>query len=214
MKASKHTKLPGNVVPDIHDTKPEVFVIESLDESDEQARRFDGLILCDILRLCGKNPKYYYFQSKDELPHIVGLFRQSQYRYLHVSCHASNSTVGTTRESLTYLDFAAYFEGHLPLRRLFCSACQLGNRPFVQSVSAVNKGMHSIVAPACDIQFDQAAAIWAAFYVSAFGNDDQKMKTIDIRARFKSLATLFPVEFFFASYHANRDAWDYETIRA
>lgn len=213
MTRAKHTKLPGIVVPDIQHTKPEVFVIESLDKDDEDANRYEGRILCDMLRLAGKNPKYFYYQSKDELPHLVGLYRQSQYRYLHLSCHASDSVVGTSAESLTYQDFAAYFDGHLQLRRLFCSACQLGNKSFVTAISAVNKGMHSIVAPACDIQFDHAAAIWASFYVSAFSENGKAMKGSDIKKRFEYLTKLFPVEFFFASYQANRDMWKYETIK-
>jgi hypothetical protein len=211
MKKTK-VKLPGTHVPDIQKTKPEVFIIESLDADDEASNRFEGQILCDMLRLCGKNPKYFYFQSKDELPHLVGLFRQSQYRYLHISCHASASSISTTNETLDYQDFTAFFDGHLQLRRLFCSACELGNKSFVKTMAAANRGMHSIIAPACDIQFDHAAAIWAAFYISAFGYNEKAMTTKDIRSRFESLAKLFPVEFFFASYHAEKDDWNYATI--
>jgi len=55
-----------------------------------------------------------YFQSEEELPNLLGLFRQSKYRYLHISAHASATHVGTTEWSLTYAKFAKVFAGHLP----------------------------------------------------------------------------------------------------
>jgi hypothetical protein len=35
---------------------------ESLDQEDEDAKRYDRKFLADILRLSGLNPKYYYFE--------------------------------------------------------------------------------------------------------------------------------------------------------
>jgi hypothetical protein len=201
------TLLAGNLVPDIQHTKPELFILESLKKEDEEAKRFEGQILSDMLRLSGKNPKYYYFQSKDELPHLVGLFRQSQYRYLHISSHASNTHIGTTNGSLTYAQFADIFKGHLPLRRLFFSACQVGNASFVSEVSAKNKGMHSILAPAENIEFHHAAALWSSFYVSMFTLNEKAMKRGDIEDRLRALRVLFPVDFFFAAYDAKHDTW-------
>lgn len=115
-----------------------------------------------------KNPKYHYFQGERELPHLVALFRESQYRYLHISCHGSQTEIFTTNGAMSYARFAQFFSGHLRLRRLVVSACELGNNMFVDLIAASNKGMHSIVAPAQTIQYDHAAAIWSAFYVSMF----------------------------------------------
>lgn len=199
--------LAPQVVPEIQNTRPEVFILESLNKDDEKHRRFEGRILSDMLHLCGKNPKYYYFQTEKELPHLVGLFRESQYRYLHISSHASITEIGTTEGSLTYERFAQIFEGHLKLRRLFFSACEVGNSNFVNAVSSKNKGMHSIVAPAEAIQFDYAAALWSAFYISMFGANEKSMKRTDIEMRLKALRTLFPVDFFFAAYDAKNDIW-------
>lgn len=199
-------------VPDIQHTVPEVFIFESLDKKDEKAKRFEGQILSDMLRLAGKNPKYYYFQSEDELPHLIGLFRQSKYRYLHISAHASDTEIGTTNGSITYSKFANIFQKHLQLRRLFFSACQVGNKKFVETVAAKNKGIHSIVAPAQDIQFDHAAAIWSSFYISMFTENEKAMKGSEIEKRIKALTSLFPVDFFFAAYAPKTDEWKYKTI--
>jgi hypothetical protein len=205
--------LPATKVPDIHDTIPDVFIFESLDQDDEQSKRFEGQLLSDILRLSGLNPKYYYFQSKHELPHLVGLFRQSCYRYLHLSAHASSTHIATSEDNLTYDEFALYFKGHLPLRRLFVSACQAGNLQFADAIRSLNKGMHSIVAPTKEIQFDHAAAMWASFYVSIFSdNPAAKIKGKDIEERLTALKSLFPVEFYLATYDARRDKWKDKTI--
>lgn len=213
-KATKDAKLPAPDVPELTGTIAEVFIIESLKPEDEKAARFDGRHLEDMLRLAGKNPKYFYFQSKSELPHIIALFRQSRYRYLHLSCHASGTHIATTRDLLPYADFAKYLDGHLPLRRLFCSACELGNQNFAKCVTGGgNKGMHSFIAPVSHIQFDHSAAAWSAFYLSMFTENDSAMKKTHIRARLQALTLLFPIEFYFAAYGAHADKWSDEVVK-
>ncbi len=209
----KKVILDTQVVSDKQRTVPEVFIFESLSAEDEATKRFEGQVLADMLRLAGKNPKYFYFQSKEELPHLLGLFRESKYRYLHISAHASNTHIGLTNGLVTYKEFAKYFRGHLPLRRLFFSACQIGNQQFANVIAEGNKGMHSIVAPVEDIRFDHSAAIWSAFYISMFTENEDLMKRADIESRLRSLTRLFPVNFYFATYSANRDIWKFNTIQ-
>jgi hypothetical protein len=210
---NKKSILVPTQVPDIQHTLPEVFIFESLKKEDERAKRFEGQVLADMLRLAGKNPKYYYFQSEEELPHLMGLYRQSKYRYLHISSHASNTHVGFTNGAVTYEKFATYFDGHLQLRRLFFSACQAGNEAFVEAIAKKNKGMHSVVAPAEDIQFDHAAALWSSFYISMFTENHRAMNRANIEKRIKALIKLFPVNFFFAAYEAEKDSWAYKTLK-
>jgi hypothetical protein len=212
-KETKQATLSSRTVPDIQYTVPDVFIFESLSEADEKAKRFEGQTIADMLRLAGKNPKYFYFQSESELPHLLGLFRESKYRFLHVSAHASDKFIGTTNGNLTYDRFSEIFEGHLQLRRLFFSACQIGNQSFVESVSKRNKGMHSIVAPSENIQFDHAAALWSSFYISIFTQNSNAMKHIDIETRLNGLCRLFPVDFFFAGYDSVNKNWKYKTIK-
>jgi len=209
LKTPKKIEAIHTDFPPIQETVPEVFIIESLSKKDEIARRFEGRLLSEMLLLAGKNPKYFYFQSKNELPHLVALFRLSQYRYLHFSSHASDHTVATTTDSMSYDEFAACFHGSLKLRRLFMSACEVGNKNFVDALTAKNKGMHSIIAPCSTINFDEAAAIWSAFYVSMFSENCDSMNSTQISDRFSALKKLFPVDFFQAFYNAKRDAWRY-----
>lgn len=188
-------------------TIADVFIIESLTWKDENQHRHEGQRLAELLRLSGKNPKYFYFQSKDELPHLLKLFKLSNYRYLHVSCHASSDEIATTKENLTYVEFAKIFKGSLKLRRVFFSACELGNELFSVCLASTNKGMHSVVAPAEEIDFDHAAAIWAAFYVSVFARNADAMSGKDIRLRIELLCKLFPVDFHVSTYQPKPDTW-------
>ena len=190
----------------------DVFIIESLKKTDETRHRYEGQRLAELLRLSGKNPKYFYYQSKLELPHLLKLFKLSDYRYLHVSCHASSDTVATTNEDLTYAEFARIFKGYLKLRRVFFSACELCNELFTNCLAGTNKGMHSVVAPAEEIDFDHAAAIWAAFYVSVFARNANAMSGSDIRQRIETLCTLFPVDFHVSTYQPKPNTWRHTKI--
>ena len=193
-------------------TKPEVFIIESLSRDDEAAHRYEGQRLADILRLSGKNPKYVYFQSKEEIPHLLALFRQSDYRFLHISCHASTSALHTTNDEISYAQLGPLFKGYLKLRRVFFSACEVGNELFSECLASTNKGMHSIAAPTDKIYFDHAAAIWGAFYVSAFTNSSDSMTHVDISQRLGLLCSLFPVDFHFSTYNPGLDSWRHSRI--
>ena len=195
-------------------TIPDVFIIESLKKRDERVKRFEGQIIADILRLSGKNPKYYYFQSANEIPHLLALFRQSRYRYLHISSHANKSSIATTNGGLSYAEFAGLFKGHLMQKRLFFSACQVGNQKFLNEISKGNNKMYSVVAPAENIDFDHAVAIWAAFYVSMFAENERAMKSSYIKERIKALTSLFPVDFFYATYNSKAKEWSSETIKS
>ncbi|PYC30758.1 hypothetical protein [Pseudomonas protegens] len=193
-------------------TIADVFIIESLTKTDEVKHRYEGQRLAELLRLSGKNPKYFYFQSKSELPHLLKLFKISDYRYLHVSCHASSDIVATTNENISYAEFAKIFKGYLNLKRVFFSACELGNELFTISLAETNKGMRSVVAPAEDIGFDHAAAIWAAFYVSVFARNANSMSGSDIRQRIETLCALFPVDFHVSTHQPKSDTWRHTKI--
>jgi len=203
--------ISATTLPPLQKTIADVFILESLSKTDEDNRYFEGRILSEMLFLAGKNPRYVYFQSADELPHLIGLFRQSRYRYLHISAHASSRSIATRNDRITYEEFADLFEGHLGVRRLFMSACEVGNQSFVDIVSSKNKGMHSIIAPCTDIQYDHAAAIWTAFYISMFTESSKSMKHSGIKERFQALKSLFPVDFFLAFYNSKKDTWECET---
>ncbi len=194
-------------------TKPEVFIIESLRLDDKINQRYEGRRIHDILVMSGKQPKYHYFHDSKELPHLLELFKQSNYRFLHFSCHAALDKVMTENDAISYIEFSKLLSGYLKLRRAFFSACELGNEIFTLSLASLNKGMHSVTAPAEKIQFDHAAAIWSSFYVSVFSANSKKMKHSDIVSRLNVLCTLFPVDMHFSGYDSRADDWNHQLIQ-
>lgn len=190
---------------------PEVFILESLSFPDEEAQRYEGKILCDILRMCGKKPKYFYFRTDIELIELVTLFRNSGYRYLHVSAHGSATGIDTTLGVINYARFAEIFGGHLKNRRIFLSACSVGNDSFVTHMQAANKGMYSIAAPVDEIEFRHAAALWSALYVRMFSLDSGGMKSSEIRDALTPMCDFFEISFLW-SYRLKNDKWVNSTI--
>lgn len=65
-------------------TKPEVYVIESLDPDDEGNGRFEGVIISRMLELHGKRCKYEYVRTRQQFESAAKRFGKSRYRYLHI----------------------------------------------------------------------------------------------------------------------------------
>jgi hypothetical protein len=198
--------------PHIQNTLPEVFILESLTLNDERNGRFEGKVLADVLRMCGKSPEYYYFRTEQELTALAQEFRKSGFRFLHLSCHGSYKTIETTYTSVPYNKFAEIFTGFLQNRRLFVSACEVGNEIFTAMVSAKNKGMYSIACPSVPIRFDVSVALWSALYVRTFLTNENYVKGVNIYLALQSLCALFEVPFYWSWYHPKEDKWINQTI--
>ena len=109
-------------------TKPELFIIESLDLEDEDAGRQEGEILSRMLRLAGKSgTRYYYIRTKRELEEMIDLFDESDYRYLHISCHANTRGMATTFDNISFAELGEMLAPCLEGRRVFVSACQMAH---------------------------------------------------------------------------------------
>jgi hypothetical protein len=181
--------------PPLQITEPAIFILESLTLEDESNGRLDGKLLADVLRLYGMKSIYYYFRTRTELNELAKQFRQSGYRYLHLSIHGKDSSLlPTFGGSISYSDFADIFEGKLSNRRLFVSACELGNQSFAEKVFSTNNNIYSVLAPRRPIFFHQSTAFWSAFYFLMVDYDSKAMKREQIIAAVKSLNKLFGVD--------------------
>lgn len=179
-------------------TKPELFIVESLTLSDEQARRQEGEILARMLRLSGKkNTKYYYIRTERELDEIIDLFDESDYRYLHISCHANGTGLATTFDAVSYSALGKKLKASLEGRRVFTSACEMANDALARHLLK-DTGCYSLVGPADKINFDDSAAFWVTFYHLLFKQDENRMKHRDIEFYVGELSTLFnePINYF------------------
>lgn len=180
-------------IPPSNFTKPETFILESLEHEDEKAARLDGKILHDVLKLHGKKPLYYYFRTQRELIEFSKIFRESGYRYLHLSCHGGDNIIQYTFGHSTYNDFAEIFDKKLHNRRLFISGCNLGNMDFAKEIFATNGGMYSITAPTKKVFFDQSISFWSAFYYMMHAWDSTMMKKRRLNQVLTQLATIFEI---------------------
>jgi hypothetical protein len=185
--------------------------VESLGLADEAGERREGAVLAAVLKMCGKNPLYYYIRTKAELELMAKEFEDSGYRYLHISCHGGKRSLELTLDSVSYQEFARIFRRRLSNRRLFVSACSAGNELFAETVSAKNNDLKSIAAPSNDIQFDHAVAFWSSFYVKTFSLNADSMNSDRIVGVLGPLAELFeePVHF---SRKGGNGRWTHEVI--
>jgi hypothetical protein len=155
-------------------TEPKVFIIESLEFDDEEKGRYEGSILSDILRLSGIQTQYFYIRTSKELNEVLDIFQKSGYRYLHISCHGGENSIWTTLDEITYDELGLILKGKLEKKRLFLSACSVVNKDLAKEVIPRTK-CYSIIGPARDIAFNDAAIMWASFYHLMFKENSTSM---------------------------------------
>lgn len=173
-------------------TKADVFIIESLDFDDEKNERFEGLFLSQILHLGNKKSIYYYIRTKKELKEVLKLFKESNYRYLHLSCHGDPTSIRTTLDPVRFSELNKLIQPYLERKRLFISACSAVNDNLARIVIPSSK-CYSIIGPVEDILFSDAAIIWASFYHLVFKEDPRRMEREDIVSTLQNVADTFGV---------------------
>ena len=174
-------------------TKPEVFIVETLKFKDERKGRLEGKVLTDMLELIGKSPRYYYIRTRKELKSVLKIFSRSRYRYLHLSCHGDEESIGTTLDEIKFKELGKILKPHLKKRRLFVSSCEVVNDQFAKAVMRAS-GCLSIAGTSDEVDFDQAAALWVSFYYLAFKDPEATiLKGREVRSVLEELARLFDV---------------------
>ena len=187
-------------------TIPELFILESLMLEDEEKQRFEGEILSRMLNLAGKvKTKYFYIRTKRELRKFIKLFGKSQYRYLHLSCHANPHAMYTTFDEVSFSELGAMLRPRIRNRRVFVSACEMANSRLAGELLP-GTGCYSLIGPARDIRFDDAAAFWVSFYHLMFKLNPRTMRNRELRDRIVELSSVFeqPIHYFGASRKAKR----------
>jgi hypothetical protein len=194
-------------------TIPELFIIESLTLKEEEKKHQEGEILSRMLNLSGKTKtKYFYIRTKKELEEIIDIFDESQYRYLHLSCHANKTEMTTTFDDISFEELGSMLGLCVENRRVFVSACEMANRKLAKQLLQ-DTGCYSLIGPAKAINFDDAAAFWvsfnfddaAAFWVSfyhlMFKANERGMGRKNLQWCITELSALFdePVNYYSAS---------------
>lgn len=128
------------------------------------------------------------------------LFERSDYRYLHLSCHGADNSIDTTLELISFNELARIINPHLDNKRLFISACSVVKVELAEKIIPFSDCL-SIIGPANDIYFHDAAIVWASFYHLMFKEDAGKMVRRDITATLQKVAMTFkiPLNYFSVS---------------
>jgi hypothetical protein len=100
--------------------------------------------------------------------------------------------MGTTLDTISFADFAAIIGPHLNNRRLFLSTCSMSNKDLAKLLIP-HSGCYSILGPAENVAFNDAAILWASLYHVMFACDAKVMKPAVLRSNAQSVANLFRV---------------------
>lgn len=183
-------------------TVPDVYIIESLSPDDEGNGRLEGVVLAQVLRLHGKNPRYKYVRTRKQFANAVSDFGKSRYRYLHISAHADEEGMCTTnRDDVSFSELADFLTPHLKGRRLFLSACSMVHDQMAKELIP-STGCYSVVGPTEDIRFTDAAVVWASIYHLMFTSNDLKMVHAELKRHLVAVRDLFNVDL--AYYSASK----------
>ena len=155
------------------DSKSEVFIIESITDSDpKKETEMDGSVLAQQLKLMGASPLYVPVRSLNDFKAALVMFCMSSYRFLHISCHGdkNNEKIKLGEDWYHYEQIADALPEALKSRRVSFSACELGNEQFVKVLNSKNKWIHSIAAFSDQVDSKIASAYWIAYYTLCFDN--------------------------------------------
>lgn len=180
-------------------THPYVFIIESLDSEDERNGDFEGEIISSILRMAKIEHKYYYIRTRREFEYFIDEFVESNYRYLHISCHGNANEISTTLDRISFQELGNILGDKLDRKRLFLSSCLSTNKSLAENILS-NSDCFSIIGPNEEIDMDNAAIFWSSFYQKMFKDNDRFMKNDKVKEAIKSLKDFFTVSIsYFAS---------------
>ena len=185
MESSKknvsHSNGSGFVGKDTLETIPDVFIIESL--SRDYNGDVQGRALESILKGLGRYPRYCDVSSKLELFRALEAFKNSGYRYLHISCHGNivdDAIIMRNHENVHWKEFADKIAKlKFAKTRLFLSACSCGSTSSLATrlfSAKGHKSIASVLAPDDDIFLDSALLFWTTFY-GRICCDQEKMTT-------------------------------------
>jgi hypothetical protein len=174
-------------------SKPEVFIIESLKLDDEKNNWFEGKILADMLNLSNKKCIYYYIRTKKEFIEILDEFYMTDYRYLHLSCHANKKEMGTTFDGIPFTELGDIFKDIGEDRRIFLSACSMANQSLANEIIPKSR-CYSILGPSTTIDFDDAAIFWTSFYHLMFKHNPRVMKRETVLSNAEKVAKILGIK--------------------
>lgn len=177
-----------------------IFIIESLRGEDY----FDGENLHEILKLSGIRAEYREAESTKDFANSLQEFKDSNFRYLHISCHGDMQGFEINGETIDNNELLRIFRGKLNGRRVFLSSCKGGNRNIATVVSKCRG--QSLIGTPIDLYFDKAALFWPSFYHVINCAENEKMNRASISSTLKRCVELFeiPINYYHTSERNQR----------
>lgn len=192
-------------------TLPDVFIIESLDKKSNG--NVQGQALAQALEAFGRYPRYVDVSSRREFCEALCKFKDSGYRYLHISCHGDSSEDGLVLRNRERLPFKCLINWisklHLPLTRLFLSACGAGRKDYLANglfSYKETRSIHSVLAPIEDIDLIEALVFWVSFYGEMYMHDENSMIDNAIVQIAQSAVDCCKRKFSYFSYEPSRNS--------
>lgn len=174
----------------MNEAKYGVFIIESMDFKNECNNKLDGWALKVILDLCGIENQYYYIRTKQELREIIEIFDESQYVFLHISCHGSEKSLRLTYDEIEFEELEEIIGECLYKRRLFLSAC-LAARFELAEHFIPKYHCFSVIGTPDEIDYDKAAIFWSSFYYKMYQVNKVAMPQVDLLPILKEVSSFF-----------------------
>lgn len=153
-----------------------VYIIEFLRAADEY---FDGEALHDILQLSKIPSEYRWADTIEDFKRHLKDFNTSNFRYLHISCHADETGLEINGGEILNEEFQKLTKGYLTNKRLFLSACKGANKDLASRIIGGNNAW-SVLGIPINLRFDKSALFWPTFYHLINEIDSKKMLRKDI----------------------------------
>jgi hypothetical protein len=195
-------------------TTPDVFIVESLRFKDEEAGYPEGHFISHVLRLADRNVRYFYIRTRKEFEAVLHQFQESNFRYLHLSCHANESGIALTLDDLSIEELARLLRPVIDKKRVFLSACKLATPELATALMKGSK-CYSIVGPSKVIDVDESALFWASVYHIMFRNEVTSMQHKKLQTTVCKASSLFGVSMrFFSRDSSSEHGWQEIDVRA
>ena len=188
-----------------------IYIIESL-KSDEP---HDGAVLEDILNVCEMPCKHEAVDSIVEFETAINNFEQSNFRYLHLSCHANEKAIELVNGGLVpYEQLSLLLKGKINCKRVFMSACKAGNLDLAQRLIIENDS-YSVIGSPISKDFDDFLLFWASLYklINRKEENIDRMDKKTLIANIKKCSDLFSVPINYYSFVRNGSKWSEKFIR-
>lgn len=173
-----------------HIPKYGVFIIESMDFENEVNGKLDGAALKTILDLGDIPNQYIYIRTYLEFEYALKLYQQTDYGFLHISCHGNDQSICLSLEDISFEELGILIGPYLKYRRLFLSACKAACFSLAEHFIP-HYHCYSVIGPTDEIDYDKAAIFWSSYYYLMYRDNQERMWQKDIIPTLENITKTF-----------------------